>query len=88
MVDDEDSAQRYTPSEYVSNTDQNLQRGQSDGRLVLGAVIVAVIAGPLATAAIDIRSSLAAVPGFSWQSAGLIALLTVGAIVAAALGGE
>ncbi|MFB9813617.1 MULTISPECIES: hypothetical protein [Haloarcula] len=53
MVEDEDSAQRCTPSEHVSNTDQNLQRGQSDGRLILGAFVVVIIAGPLATAAVD-----------------------------------
>ncbi|WP_336339495.1 hypothetical protein [Haloarcula brevis] len=88
MVDDEDSARRCTSSEHVLNTDQNLQRGQSDGRFILGAFVVVVIAGPLATAAIDIQSSLAAVPGFSWLSASFIALLIVSVIVAAALGIE
>jgi hypothetical protein len=88
MADDNDSAERCTPLERVSNTDQNLQRGQIDGRLILGAFVVIVLAGPLATAAVDIQSSLATTPAFTWFSATVIALLIVATIVAAALGTE
>jgi len=87
MTDDEDYAGHCTPLGRVSNTDQHRQHGQVDGRLILGAFVVAGLAGPLATAAVDIQSSLAAVPGFSWLTATAVALLIVAAMVAAVLEG-
>lgn len=70
-------------------TDANgRQRGQIDLRLILGVFVLIVIAGPLAAAAIDIQASLASTPAFSWFSGGVIALLIVGAVAAAALGLE
>jgi hypothetical protein len=87
MTDDEDRAGHCTPLGRVSNTDQNRQRGQVDGRLILGAVVVTGLAGPLATAAVDIQSSLVAVTGFSWLTATVVALLIVAAMVAAVLEG-
>jgi hypothetical protein len=62
------------------------ERGQIDFRLLLGAIVLIVIAGPLAAAATEIQSSLASTPMFSWFSAAVIALLIVAAIAAAALG--
>lgn len=86
MTDNDDSAERYTPLECVSNTGQNLQRGQIDGRIILGAFVVVVLAKPMSTVAVDIQASLATTPVFTWFSATVIALLIVAAVVAAALG--
>lgn len=87
MTDDEDGAGHCTTVERVSTSDWNRQRGHVDGRLVLGAFVVAVLAEPLATTAVDIQASPAAVPGFSWLTATVIALLIVAAMVAAVLEG-
>lgn len=85
MVTDEDSAGRCTPLEKASHTNQGRQRGQIDGRYVLGAFIAVILANPLATAAIDIQSQLSTA-GFSWLSATLLAGLIVAAMGVAALG--
>jgi len=87
MTAADESAGHCTPFERVSNTDQDRQRGHVDGWLVIGAFIALVLAVPLATAAVDIQSSLAAVPGFSWLTATIIAVLIVAAMVAAVLEG-
>jgi len=87
MTDDGNRAGHCTQLGRVSNTDQHRQRGQVDGRLILGAVVAIVFTVPLATAAVDIQSSLAAVPGFSWLTAMVVALLVVAAMVAAVLEG-
>jgi len=88
MTDDEDGAGHCTSFKRVSNTTQDRQRGQITGRLVLGVFVALVLAAPLATIAVDIQSSLAATSAFSWVTAGIIALLTVGAMAAKALGLE
>jgi len=88
MTDDEDSADLCTPFERVSNTGQDLHRGQVDARFAIRAFIILVLAVPLATAAVDISSSLAATPTFTWFSATVIALLIMAVMVAAALGGD
>jgi len=88
MTDDEDSAGHCTSFERVSNNTQDRQRGQISGRLVLVAFVTLVLAGPLATIAVDIQSSLATTSAFSWVTAGIIALLIVGAMAAKALGLE
>jgi len=82
----EDSADRCTPMERVSYTNQNRQRGQIDEQYVLGAFIAVILASPLATAAVDIQYHLSAVTGFSWLSATLLAGLIVAMMVPAALG--
>jgi len=87
MTADDESAGHCTPIERVSNTDQDRQRGHVDERVVLGAFVALVLAVPLATAAVDIQSSLAAVPNFSWLTATIIALLIVATMVAAVLEG-
>ena len=87
MTDTEDRAGHYAPLGRVSSTDQHRQRGQVDGRLIFGALVIAGLAGPLATAAVDIQSSLAAMPGFSWLTATAVALLIVAAMVATVLEG-
>jgi hypothetical protein len=48
--------------------------------------VLIIIAGPLIAAAVDIQSSLASTSAFSWFSGGVIALLIVATVVAAALG--
>ncbi|MDS0284443.1 hypothetical protein [Haloarcula onubensis] len=87
MTADDESAGHCTPVERVLHTDQVQQRGQVDGRLIRGAVVAIVFAVPLSTAAVDIQSSLAAVPGFSWLTAAVVALLLVAAMVAAVVEG-
>ena len=84
MVTDEDSAGRCTPLEKALHTNQGRQRGQIDGRYVLGAFIAVVLADPLATTAIDVQSQ-PSTAGFSWLSATLLAGLMVAAMVVAAL---
>ncbi|WP_152419890.1 hypothetical protein [Natrialba hulunbeirensis] len=64
------------------------RRGQINPQFILGAFVLIVLAGPLATIAIDLQSAFASAPGFSWLSATVIALLIVAAMVAAALGIE
>jgi len=64
----------------------NRARGQINPRIILGVFVVVVITGPLVGAAVDIQSSLASTPAFSWFTAGVIALLFVATIIAAALG--
>jgi hypothetical protein len=54
----------------------------------MGTIVLIVLAGPLTAAAVDIQSSLASTPAFSWISAGVIALLIIAAMAAAALGLE
>ena len=81
----ENSADRCTPMARVSYTDRNRQREQIDGQYVLGAFIAVILAGPLATAAVEIQYHLPAVTGFSWLSATLLAGLIVAVLVAAAL---
>jgi hypothetical protein len=88
MIDDDDSAGVCTRVWRVSTSDQDHQRGQIDARLILGVLALILVAGPLATTAVDIQSSLAATPAFSWVSAGAIALLFVAIIVAGLLGVE
>lgn len=58
-------------------------RGQATARLILGGFVLFLIAGPLIGAAIDIQSGLASTPLFSPVSAAILALLIIGAIVAA-----
>lgn len=86
MSSDKDCPSLWTRPRGVWNTDQKQDRGQIDARHILGAFIVIVLVGPLATVAIDIQSSLASRPEFSWLFATIIALLIVGAVLAAALG--
>jgi uncharacterized membrane protein YdcZ (DUF606 family) len=64
------------------------RRGQIEPRFILGMFVLIVIAGPLITAAVDMQSSLASTPAFSWFSGGVIAILFVAAVVAAVLGIE
>jgi len=86
MVTDEDSAGRCTPLEKASRTDQGQQRRQLDGRDILGTVIAGILAGPLATTAVDIQSHLST--GGSSQLTGiLLAGLIVIMVAAAAVGG-
>ena len=74
---------------YSMKTDANsTQRGQIDLRIIVGAFVLVIISGPLVAAAIDIHTSLASTPAFSSLSGGVIALLIVAAVVAAALGME
>jgi len=87
MTNNEDCAGHCTPLRRVSNTDQHRQHGQINGRLILGAFVVAGLAGPLATAAVDSQSSRVAVPGFSWLTATAVVLLIVAAMIAAVLEG-
>jgi len=86
MVTDEDGAGRCTLLEKASRTDQGRQRRQLDGRDILGRVIAVILAGPLATAAVDIQSHLSTA-GFSRLSATLRAGLIVIMVTAAAVGG-
>ncbi len=65
-----------------------MQRGQADPQTIMGVFVLFVLAGPLITVAFDIQSSLASSPAFSWLSGGVIALLIIATIVAAALGLE
>lgn len=58
-------------------------RGQVTPRLILGCFIFVLIAGPLASAAIDIQEELASTPAFSPLTSAVLALLIIGAIVAA-----
>lgn len=70
----------------VKTDSSDTQRGQIDLRLIFGAFVLIVIAGPLAAAAINLQASLASTPTFSWFSGGVIALLIVAAVAAALLG--
>jgi hypothetical protein len=88
MSDIQERARQQTLMHSANTNANRTQRGQITPRFILGAFVLIVIAGPLAAAAVDIQSSLASGPGFSWFSAGVMALLIVAAIVAAALGLE
>ncbi|WP_204366201.1 hypothetical protein [Halosimplex carlsbadense] len=88
MSDQQERARQQTSMHSVNTNASGAQRGQISPRFILGVFVLIVIAGPLANAAIDIQSSLASTPAFSWLSAGVIAILIVAAIIAAALGEE
>jgi hypothetical protein len=87
MTDDADSP-GGTRAHSVSTAVRDQQRGQIDGRFIIGAVVVVLIAGTLSTVAADIQSTLAAAPVFSGFTAGMIAILLVLAIVLQLLGLE
>lgn len=63
-------------------------RGQIDPRLIIGLFVLFVIAGPLIAVGVNIQSALESTPAFSEFAAGVIALLIVAAMAAAALGLE
>jgi len=86
MSSDSDRPPFRTRPRGVWNTDQKQDRGQIEGRHILGAIIVIVVVGPLTATAIDIQASLAILPQFSWLSGAIIAILIVAAMLAAALG--
>lgn len=65
---------------------RNSNRAQIDPRMILGGGVLLILAGPLVVVAVDIQSALASTPAFTGLSAGLIAILLVLAIAAAALG--
>lgn len=75
-------AQQYSAKVNASG----MQRGQIDPQFILGAFVLIVIAGPLVAVGVDIQSELASTSAFSWFSGGVIAILIVAAMVAAALG--
>lgn len=88
MSDRKDRALLRAQLHRIEPDTSGTQRGQVDPQLIMGAFVLIVIAGPLIAAAVDIQSSLASTPAFSWFTGGVIALLIVAAIVAAALGLE
>ena len=86
MASKKSSNQTY--SEQDSTGQKMTERGLIEPRIILGAFALLLVAGPLVTLGIEIQSSLAATPAFSWLSAGLIAFLLVAIVVARLLGLE
>ncbi|MGB9951140.1 hypothetical protein ACOZ4F_01885 [Haloarcula marismortui] len=81
----ENSADRCTPMERVSYTNQNRQRGQIDEKYGLGAFVAVIPVSPPATAAVKMQHHLSALAGFSWLSVTVLARQVVTIIVAATL---
>lgn len=69
----------------TANT-QGSDRGSIDLRTVVGIFLLLVVAGPLASATIDIQSSLASTPAFSWVEATAVAILILVGVGAAVVG--
>jgi hypothetical protein len=64
------------------------QRGQIDGRLIVGLFVLVLIGGALVGAASDLQAGLAASSAFSWFEATVVAGLFLVALVAMVLGIE
>lgn len=88
MSDRRNRAVLHTRLHSAETGASGTQRGEIDLRFILGAFVLIVLARPLAAAAVDIQSSLASTPAFSWFSGGVIAVLMMAAIAAAVLGLE
>ena len=88
MCDEKERTKLQEPLLSVTTNTSKAQRGQIDPQFIVGVFVLMVIAGPLIAAAVDIQSSLASTPAFTMLSGGVIAILIVAAIVAAALGVE
>lgn len=88
MADRQNRTRLRTRSHSEETMVNGTQRGQVEPRHIFGFIILIVIAPALITAAVDIQSSLASTPAFTWFSASVIAILIVAALVAAALGLE